>query len=71
MSRTGTIVMGVVTAGIPSDERPICMELDRRLHAAWGPAMLLDQGATQVWIHPTTRDRATLRDCVVTFDRAE
>jgi hypothetical protein len=53
-----------------SDERPICMDLERRLLAAWGAGSATD-GTTRTWINPTSRDRATLRDCVLTFDRAE
>jgi hypothetical protein len=51
------------------DDRQLCEELERRLHAAWGPSTSED-GETRVWIDRETRARAQLGSCVLTFDRA-
>ncbi len=52
------------------DDRLVCADLERRLLAAWGPSVVGDD-ETRIWLDANTRARARLRDCVLTFDRAE
>ena len=50
------------------DDRAVCADLERRLHAAWGPSV--SDGAIRVWTNRDTGARAQLSSCVLTFDRA-
>jgi len=52
------------------DDRRVCQDLERHLQAAWGPAAQAEDG-TLIWSGGITGARARLRNCVLTFDRAE